>query len=157
CKGENGAISDWSEVYSEKTAYNTQCDFAYMISPAMFGEFVMPSMEAHCAHLGHTTYHLDGTGQIAHLDQLLSLKDLNAIQWFPGSGSPDADHDEYIKMYDKIFSAGKQVLLQWSWPETIEKVIAQVGGKGFFHPIHHCEAEKKEEMLKLLDRLGIER
>ena len=34
-----------------------QCDFAAMISPAMFREFVVPSLQAQCAWLDHSLFH----------------------------------------------------------------------------------------------------
>ena len=63
-----------------------QCDFSYMISPAMFERFVMPDLAACCDALDHGFYHLDGKGEIRHLEMLLSLERLRGIQWIPATG-----------------------------------------------------------------------
>ena len=49
CRGTAG----WSPVWAPGKSYMLQCDFAYMISPAMFKRFVMPSLAAcwRCARL----------------------------------------------------------------------------------------------------------
>ena len=61
-----------------------------MISPAMFERFVMPDLVACCDHLDHGFYHLDGKGEIPHLDLLLSIPRLRGIQWIPGDGAAPA-------------------------------------------------------------------
>jgi hypothetical protein len=52
-----------------------------MLSPAMFNEFVMPELERQLEFYDYAMWHLDGTAEIRHLDSLLSLKKLRAIQW----------------------------------------------------------------------------
>ncbi len=81
----------WGPVWSPGKGYMLQCDFSYMISPRMFRRFVMPDLEACCAHLDYAFYHMDGKGELAHLDQLFSLERLRGIQWQPGDGQPMAE------------------------------------------------------------------
>jgi len=69
----------WAPIWSSGTTYMLQCDFSYMISPAMFERFVMPDLVACCDDLDHAFYHLDGKGEIPHLDLLLSVPRLHGI------------------------------------------------------------------------------
>ena len=87
-KPSNPGYSDWSHIYSVVPFYTLQSDFAYMISPDMFDEFIKPELEASCRRLPHSMYHLDGIGQLPHLDSLLTIKELDAVQWVPGDGKP---------------------------------------------------------------------
>jgi 5-methyltetrahydrofolate--homocysteine methyltransferase len=103
----NPGYSDWSLLYSETPAYILQSDFSCMISPAMFGEFTLPFLKKDCGMLNHSIYHLDGTGQIPHLDSLLSLEDLDAVQWIYGDGKPTARH--WIDLYKRIEAANKGI------------------------------------------------
>ena len=63
--------------------------FRRMITgPEMFERFVLPDLAACCDRLDHAFYHLDGKGELPHLDLLLSIDGLRGIQWIPGAGQP---------------------------------------------------------------------
>ena len=88
-----------------------QCDFSAMISPEMFAEFMVPVLEAMTARLDHAMYHWDGPGAIAHLDALLSVADLDMIQWTPGAGAEPVADRRWWPLYHRIVEAGKKVIL----------------------------------------------
>ncbi len=120
--------SAWTPIWSPGKTYMLQCDFAYMISPAMFERFVMPDLEAICAHLDHGFYHLDGKGQFPHLDMLLGLERLRGIQWIPGDGQPSPDH--WLPLLKRIRDGGKRVQVFVS-PEGARRIVRELGGQGF--------------------------
>ncbi len=103
----NPGYTGWIPVLSSTPYYNLQCDFAYMLGPDMFDEFVKPELIATCKRLGRKIYHLDGVGQLPHLDSLLAIPELDAIQWVMGENRPDAEH--WIHVYRKILDAGKRM------------------------------------------------
>ncbi len=70
---QEGSVS-WLGMWSEGRTYPVQCDFAHMLSPEMFEEFVLPFVKEFCKYLDDSIYHLDGKGQIAHLDILLDIE-----------------------------------------------------------------------------------
>ncbi|MBE5786355.1 MAG: hypothetical protein E7324_02310 [Clostridiales bacterium] len=98
--------SNWAGLLSEGDSYVLQCDFAYMIGNPMFRQFVLSTLKKDTETLTHSIYHLDGVGQLNHLDDLLSLEGLNAVQWVPGDGKPGAMH--WLDVYRRIEKAGKQ-------------------------------------------------
>ena len=57
--------------------------------------------------LTNVIYHLDGIGELCHLDSVLSLPELNAVQWVYGEGKPGPMH--WLDVYKKIRAAGKRV------------------------------------------------
>lgn len=81
--------TDWSTIYSRSPSYVLQCDFCYMIGTDMFEEFVLHTLQRDCLALTNTLYHLDGEGELRHLDRLLSIPALKAVQWVPGAGKPN--------------------------------------------------------------------
>ncbi|HEX2951103.1 MAG TPA: hypothetical protein VHV83_16285 [Armatimonadota bacterium] len=103
----NPGYTAWANIFSDEPYYMLQCDFAYMIGPEMFDEFVKPELAASCKKLQHAFYHLDGPGQLPHLDSLLSIPELRGIQWIPGDGQPDVTH--WPEVYRKIRDAGKLI------------------------------------------------
>jgi len=136
--------SNWSGIRSSRRTYMTQSDFCYMISPEMFERFVLPDLMALFEDMEHGSYHLDGKGQIPHLDMLLSLEDLKCIQWIPGGGQPPSE--DWIPLLKRIRDGGKlcQVFVT---NEGARKIVREIGGRGFafyiiaFPPMTETDAQ----------------
>jgi 5-methyltetrahydrofolate--homocysteine methyltransferase len=118
----------WAPIWSPGRCYMLQCDFGYMISPEMFERFVLPDLAACTERLDHAFYHLDGKGQIRHLDMLLSLDKLAGIQWIPGDGEPPPDG--WLPLLKRIRDAGKRCQLYVS-AEGARTIVRELGGRGF--------------------------
>jgi 5-methyltetrahydrofolate--homocysteine methyltransferase len=128
-----------------------------MISPRMFERFVLPDLIACCDHLDHGFYHLDGKGEIPHLDMLLAIPRLRGIQWIPGDGQPTPDR--WLPLLKRIRDGGKlcQVFVR---PEGAQRIVQNLGGKGFLLVIQHEEDEFRdpkvaEAFLRVLAREDI--
>ena len=89
-----------------------QCDFAAMISPVMFQDVVVPSLQRLCDGLDYTIFHLDGPRQICHLEHLLDMDDLDGIQWVPGSGAAQCESTEWLDLYRRVLERDKLLVLQ---------------------------------------------
>ena len=126
-QGSRG-MTPWAGIWSPGRCYMLQSDFAYMISPQMFERFVLPDLAACCDALDYAFYHLDGKGQIAHLDMLLSLERLRGIQWIPGDGQPPPE--EWLPLLKRIRDRGKLCQLYVS-PEGARTIVRELGGRGF--------------------------
>jgi hypothetical protein len=118
----------WGPVWSPGKGYMLQSDFSYMISPSMFERFVIPDLEKCCRYLDYAFYHLDGKGELPHLDQLLSLDRLRGIQWQPGDGQPMADNWPEVLQRIRLGSKLVQVFVTAQGALDIKK---ELGGKGF--------------------------
>jgi len=118
----------WAPPWNPGRGYMLQSDFSYMIAPRMFDRYVLPDLEACCAAMDYAFYHMDGKGQIPHLDRLLSLPRLRGIQWQPGAGAPLAD--EWLHLLARIRDGGKlcQVYVTREGAHTI---LRELGGAGF--------------------------
>lgn len=145
----NPGYSDWAQIYSDRPGYVIQCDFSYMLGPSMFNEFVRPEIEAACRKLDRSFYHLDGVGQLKHLDSILGIKELNGVQWVPGAGKPE--QDEWPEVQLKIIRTGKFIQL-WGGFDCLDRVIGQLGtGNG----IHHTTISRTiSESSKIKERLS---
>jgi len=142
CRG----TSAWAPLFSTGRHYMLQSDFAYMISPEMFERFVMPDITACCDNLDAGFYHLDGKGQLPHLDMLLSIKRLRGVQWIPGDGQPPPE--DWLDVLKRIRDAGKLCQLSVS-PEGILKIVRELGGKGFaLATWRHMSGQEAGDFLK---------
>lgn len=144
--------SDWTGIYSPEPRSVFQCDFAYMIGPEAFEEFVLPEIAASCAKVERSFYHLDGKGQLPHLDLLLGTDDLRGVQWVPGEGSPDCSH--WPDVYRRIRAAGKRIQLIGNF-DILGAVVSQLGdGRGI--QLLGAGAETVDQARRELARFGIE-
>ena len=135
--------TDWSGTFCARPAYILQCDMSYMISPAMFEDFVKPELAASAYRLGQAVYHLDGIGQLAHLDSILKIKEIHAVQWVPGDGKPP--HDQWPDVYRKIHNAGKAKLV-YCGLEGMENIARELGtAKGLCHMPVFLEGGRQSE------------
>jgi len=121
-------VSCWGPLFFPGRGYYLQCDFGYMISPAMYERFALPGLAKVCKALDYPLYHLDGKNQIKHLDLLFSIPELKAIQWVPGEGQPPADH--WLPLLERIRKAGRNVQVLVS-AEGARTIVRALGGKGF--------------------------
>lgn len=147
----NPGYSDWSGLFSSVPSYVLQCDFSYMISPDMFRTFVADGLRRFCDVLPHTLYHLDGKGELPHLEQILSIKNLGAVQWCPGEGVPRTM--EWPEVYQQIRAAGKNIHVLGNEVD-FRSIAAEVGDKGLYLNLH-CGAERRQEMLAFLKEYGV--
>ena len=114
-----------------KTA-KLQCDFSALISPRMFKKFVVPVLTEQCAWLDHSMYHLDGSHCLGHLDLLLEIEGLDAIEWTPNPTVPPGGSPEWYPMYRKILAAGKSVQAIGIRPDEVLPLLDAVGGHGMY-------------------------
>jgi len=103
--------------------YMCQCDFSTMISPAMFKE-----LEAVSGYLDYIVWHLDGPDEIKHLDILLDLPQVKAIQWQPGAGNPSAVG--WLEMLKKIQKKHKGLCVYAHNQQEIEFLLGQLSPRG---------------------------
>lgn len=151
CRGR----SPWAPIWSRETTYMLQSDFAYMISPAMFERYVAPDLTACCDHIEHGFYHLDGPGQIQHMDLLLAIPRLRGIQWIPGDGNPPPD--QWLGLLKRIIDGGKLCQVYVS-AEGALRIVRNLGGKGFLLAVQDdMTAAEAAAFLDLLARDDIAR
>lgn len=149
-------MTSWMPIWCQKRYYPTQCDFSAMISPDMFDDVVLPDLKWQTEILDHSIYHLDGPGQIAHLDSLLSLPRLDAIQWVPGAGNYDVMDEAWFDMYEKIQAAGKNLVLFTDKPQQIENFLNHVKTtKGIFIWAKPTEHKEAEDLVSMVNSIGV--
>ena len=69
----------------------------------MFNEFFLPGIRRECAFYERSIYHLDGPGALRHLDALLDIPELDAVQWVCGAGNEG--YHKWVNVYRRIQKA----------------------------------------------------
>lgn len=133
-----------------KTA-KVQCDLCAMISPRMVAEFVVPALSAQCAWLDYSMYHLDGTQAIPHLDELLKIEALDAVEWTPQVSLPQGGDPMWYDLYRRILNGGKSVQAIGVKPNEVIPLLNAVGTNGLYIMVNadnEDEARALEEAVK---------
>ena len=145
----NGYIG-WIPAYSREKFAVLQCDFSIMISPEMNRRFVIPALEYEASCLKHCVFHYDGPGALVHLDDILSIKQIDAIQWVPGAGQPRTI--EWMDLLKKIQKSGKGLwLYDWTVQE-IKEHFKELKPEGVLFDTWVNNREEGEELLEYLKR-----
>ncbi len=125
-----------------------QCDMSAMISTEMFDQFVLPFLDEQTRYLDNSLYHLDGPDAIKHLDSVLSLEKLSALQWTPGAGNEDGGDEEWDFIYEKALNAGKSIFVLSS-KKNVKRIAKKFGSKGVLMMTSAQSAEEAEEIMRL--------
>ena len=129
-----------------------QSDISIMISEDDFRTFCKPFLQEQCTKIDYTLYHLDGVDAIRHLDAILELENLNAIQWTPGYGQPQGGNKQWYDLYKKILAGGKSVMANWVMLDELEPLLDNVGNQGLHINVDFKSEKDIEKALKIVDR-----
>ena len=129
-----------------------QCDISANLSPRMFKRFVVPYLEEQCRWLDYSLYHLDGTTCLQHLDLLLGIDALDAIEWTPQAGRPDGGDAEWFDIYRRIRAGGKSVQAVGVQVDEVIPLLNAIGPAGVYIQMGRVVTQKEAEgLLKALE------
>lgn len=144
----------WMGIWSDRPSIDLQNDFSCMISPKMFDEIFLPSLEQQTQWVERTIYHLDGPGAIRHLDSLLSLPRLSGIQWVPGAGSPPMS--KWLPLLRRIQTKGKLLALGCE-PWEVETLVRSLEPEGLLISTSCSSEEEARDLLKKVNGWSVKR
>ncbi len=137
----------WMGIPSRGKMHIPSCDFTSMTSTDDFREFFLPSLLAEVRHTTHNVFHLDGKGMLRHLDALLEIPQIHAIQWVQGVGD-DLPIMQWLPVIRKIQAAGKGVVVDLQ-PGELEPFIAEMKPQN----LYLCIAAREDVQPDILRRL----
>lgn len=129
-----------------------QCDVSANFSPAMFEEIVLPRLIDECAFLDYSMYHVDGHQCLGDLDAVLSLEDLDAVEWTPDPQVPSGGDPSWYPMYRRILEAGKSLWVANLRPPEIAPLLDAVGANGLYLTVDAASEAEFAEAWKIVER-----
>jgi len=139
-------------IWSPGRVAKLQCDVSGMISPKDFRRFAIPYLREQCQCLDYTLYHLDGVDALRHLDAILEIEPLKAIQWTPGAGQPQGGDPAWYGLYRRIRKAGKAVMASWVRIDQLMPLLDAVGPDGMAVLVDFRSEDQIEQAAKIADR-----
>ena len=128
-----------------------QSDISTMISIDDYRRFVQPFIREQCQKIDYTLYHLDGVGAMHHLDALLEIEELNAIQWTPGVGEPQGGSPKWYDLYKKILAGGKSIMACWVTLDELKPLLDNIGGEGVHIEMDFHNEREVEQALRIVE------
>jgi hypothetical protein len=147
---EGGSCIGWLSTWAPGLHAQMQSDMSVMISNRMYEEFIVPELREQCDFLDYPLYHFDGVEQIRHLDSLLAIPKLRAIQWTQVVGQRPCT--DYIPELKRIQAAGKGLLILAS-PAQVKPLMENLSSRGLYLITAVNSQETGEALLKEIGRL----
>lgn len=146
-RDETGGSVFWAWAPGRMAKF--QCDFSAMISPEMFGEFMVPVLTEMSERIACSMYHWDGPGALPHHDHLLSIPKLRMLQWTPGAGNEPTDHQCWWPIYHKTIAGGKKLYIGCRSIENL-KALKKEFGPGLKQFLISMGAESADQAREIL-------
>jgi hypothetical protein len=140
----------WLPYFCEERYATTQCDFACLLSPAQFNEFVLPALEEESEFLDRSVYHYDGATALQHFDAVTSIGRLDGIQWTPTAGGPPMV--EWVELLQRFQATGKNVFVGCSAEELREVFHPALKPNLVFYHVGVGSEREADELLRWLER-----
>ena len=113
-KGHRQPSVTWMGIPSFGKMHIPSCDFASDdLAALVFEQFALPALLEEVQHMTHNIFHVDGKGVARHLDAILELPNLQAIQWVQGVGD-DLPIMQWLPLIRRVQAAGKSVVVDLS-------------------------------------------
>jgi hypothetical protein len=149
---EGGIAWDAFALWAPGKVAKVQCDGSAMFSPDMFKQFVVPALSEQCEWLDYSMYHLDGTQCIGHLDHLLEIEHLDAIEWTPQAGLPGGGDPRWFDIYRRTRAAGKSVQVIEPACDDIPRLMNELGPEGYYYMTGFADEAAVERTAKAIEQ-----
>ena len=95
-------------------------------------------------------YHLNGTQAMCHLDALLEIEPLDAIEWTPQAGIENGSHPRWYNLYKRILDAGKSVQVVGVSKEELIPLLDTIGSKGVYVMTSFSDSNEADEIITMI-------
>jgi hypothetical protein len=147
----HGQLSvSWMGIPSYGRMHIPSCDFSNLISPALFNEFALPILQREVRTMTHNIFHIDGKRVARHLDAILSVPEVHALQWVQGVGD-DQPIMQWVPFIRALQASKKPLIIDLQKYE-LDDFMASVHPKGLFLWIATANAEEEKHLLKKIGR-----
>ena len=155
---EGGNAYTVFQIWGPGRTVKLQCDFSAMMSPEDFRKYIQPSLRSQSKNVDHVLYHLDGPAAIKHMDALMEIEGIDALQWTSGDAGPDGTLPDWDVIYDKAIAAGKSIWVKVysgefeDWIRNVDRIVNKYGSHSLFLLFPEMSMEQAAYLLDYADR-----
>ena len=129
-KEHNQLSVSWMGIPSYGRMHIPSCDFSTMISPAFFKKFGLPILQREVRTMTHNIFHVDGKGVARHLEAILSVPQVHALQWVQGVGD-DLPMMQWVPFLKDLQARGIPLIVDLNKQE-LDAFMAEMKPQGLF-------------------------
>lgn len=150
---DSGNVYTVFQIWGPGKTAKLQCDFSTMISPDSFRAFIQQPLREQAAKLDTVLYHLDGPDSIRHMDALMEISEIDALQWTSGDHGPDGGLPEWDVIYDKARKAGKSIWIKLytggfeDWLQSAHRLVMRYGSHSLFLHFPEMSAAEADRLI----------
>jgi hypothetical protein len=148
-KAHNQLSICWMGIPSFGKMHVPSDDFSALISPAFYQEFGLPLLQQEVQGMTHNIYHVDGKGVAKHIDAILSVPEVHAIQWVQGVGD-DYPIMQWVPFIKDLQARNMPVIVDLD-KEDLDDFMQAMDPRGLFVWI---ATESEDEELEILKRVS---
>lgn len=155
---DQGSCYTVFQIWGPGRIAKLQCDFSVMMSPTHFRDFIVEPLREQAKKLDHVLYHLDGPDSIKHMDALMEIEEIDALQWTSGDYGPDGTLEDWYVIYDKARAAGKSLWVKVysgdidEWIKNVDRIVARYGSHSLFLHFPEMSMEEADRLLAHADK-----
>lgn len=155
---EGGNAYTVFQIWGPGRTVKLQCDFSAMMSPEDFRKYIQPSLRTQSENVDHVLYHLDGPAAIKHMDALMEIDGIDALQWTSGDAGPDGTLPDWDVIYDKAIAAGKSIWVKVysgefeDWIRNVDRIVKKYGSHSLFLLFPEMSMEQAAYLFDYADR-----
>lgn len=155
---EGGNAYTVFQIWGPGKTVKLQCDFSAMMSPEDFRKYIQPSLRRQSEKVDHVLYHLDGPAAIKHMDALMEIDGIDALQWTSGDAGPDGTLPDWDVIYDKAIAAGKSIWVKVysgefeDWIKNVDRIVKKYGSHSLFLLFPEMSMEQAAYLLDYADK-----
>jgi len=142
--------ASWFGCAADKQVVIADADISCMLSTEIFERVFIDQIVEQIRRAPYSQYHLDGPMAIKHLDTLLRIPELNAVQWVPGAGKNAVL--QWAPLIKKIQKSRKAVLV-YATPDEIPPLLDEVRNpEGLCISVWCANEKQAHELFEYVDR-----
>lgn len=142
------------QIWGPGKTVKVQCDISAMTSTAIVEQFAVPYLKKQTEKADCVLFHLDGKECIRHLDAILSVEGIDALQWTSGDVGPDGTYPEWDVIYEKSLKAGKSIWIKVysgefeDWIRNTDRIVKKFGSHSLFLHFPEMSYEQAQTLLR---------
>lgn len=155
---EGGNAYTVFQIWGPGRTVKLQCDFSAMMAPDEFRQYIQPSLDEQSRKADQVLYHLDGPDAIKHMDALMEIEGIDALQWTSGDAGPDGTLPDWDVIYDKAILAGKSIWVKVysgefeDWIKNVDRLVQKYGSHSLFLLFPEMSHQQAEYLLDYADQ-----
>lgn len=140
----------WMGIPSFGRMHIPSCDFSTLISPAFFEKFGLPILEREVQSMTHNIFHVDGWGVAKHIEAILSVPQVHALQWVQGVGD-DQPIRQWVPFLKTLQARGVPVIVDLSKTEIFD-FMTEMKPEGIFLWVASDNEEEERYILEQVSK-----